>query len=394
MNLCHGTLLSLTMILTCTADSAHAQRVCSERLTGFLASQQQPSVQSNQSLVAQPIAAADTTRPAARKKNAGTTGRQVASVGQQPDRVIKNRKFRFDYAFTLHGLEHGTRVRVWLPYPIREDDSLGTDAAQRVTALNHNIPVKVHLNTEPKYGNRILYFEIEAPESGKLDIDVPYRVERREVTTSSAAVRFELRKTLRDRLLLRNERVPITGKPTKLIAFLDLKRDPIALGRQLYDAVDSHVEYKKQGTGWGQGDVLWVCDSKYGNCTDFHSLFISLARSRKLPSLFEIGFPIPVGKKSGSVSGYHCWAWFFPDGRQPVPVDISEADKHPELKDYYFGNLSADRISFSLGRDLDLVPQQSASPLNYFVYPHVEVDGKLLPKNQIKLRFSFQDLMD
>ena len=32
-----------------------------------------------------------------------------------------------------------------------------------------------------------------------------------------------------------------------------------------------------------QGDVLWVCDSRFGNCTDFHSLFISWARAKGLP---------------------------------------------------------------------------------------------------------------
>src|SRR3712207_7840796 len=40
---------------------------------------------------------------------------------------------------------------------------------------------------------------------------------------------------------------------------------------------------------------------------------------------------------------YHCWAAFAPAGRGWVPVDISEADKHPEMTDYYFGNLTADR---------------------------------------------------
>ena len=61
------------------------------------------------------------------------------------------------------------------------------------------------------------------------------------------------------------------------------------------------------------------------------------------------------------------------------------------MKDYYFGKLTADRISFSTGRDIELVPKSENGALNYFVYPVVEVDGKRWPKDKIKLQFSFKD---
>ena len=73
-------------------------------------------------------------------------------------------------------------------------------------------------------------------------------------------------------------------------------------------------------------------------------------------------------------------------------MDISEADKHPEMKEYYFGNLTEDRVTFSVGRDVDLQPKQAGPPLNFFVYPYVEVDGKPLPKEQIQLRFTYADV--
>jgi transglutaminase-like putative cysteine protease len=159
----------------------------------------------------------------------------------------------------------------------------------------------------------------------------------------------------------------------------------------LYELVDEHVAYKKEGTGWGRGDTNWVCDSRYGNCTDFHSLFLSLARSQGLPARFEIGFSIPNGKQEGPIAGYHCWAWFYLDDRGWIPVDISEADKHPELKDYYFGNLTADRVTFSTGRDLELVPKAQHAPLNYFIFPHVEVEGEVWPIENVELQFEFKE---
>ena len=60
-------------------------------------------------------------------------------------------------------------------------------------------------------------------------------------------------------------------------------------GRAMYDYTFSTMRYDKSGTGWGKGDTLWACDAKRGNCTDFHSVFISMARSQHLPAKFEIG---------------------------------------------------------------------------------------------------------
>ena len=135
--------------------------------------------------------------------------------------------------------------------------------------------------------------------------------------------------------------------------------------------------------------MLYACDAKKGNCTDFHSLFIAMARSQGIPARFEIGFPLPADKHSGEIAGYHCWADFYLDGKGWIPVDISEAWKHPEKRDYFFGSHDVNRVQFSMGRDLKLAPAQEGKPLNYFVYPYVEVDGREYPN--IALAFSFAD---
>src|SRR6185369_7554919 len=124
------------------------------------------------------------------------------------------------------------------------------------------------------------------------------------------------------------------------------------------------------------------CESKFGNCTDFHSLFISLARGNKIPSKFEMGFSIPA-KHKGAIPGYHCWAWFMPNADGWIPVDISEANRFPDMKKYYFGNLTEDRVQFTTGRDITLDPPQSGPALNFFVYPYVEVDGQPYPQEKI-----------
>jgi transglutaminase-like putative cysteine protease len=147
--------------------------------------------------------------------------------------------------------------------------------------------------------------------------------------------------------------------------------------RAIYDYVFATMRYDKTGTGCGRGDVL-------------HSLFIAMARSQGIPARFEIGFPLPGETHSGDIPGYHCWAEFFEPQHGWIPVDISEAWKHPEKKDYFFGAHDANRVLFTIGRDLELNPRQAGHPLNYFIYPYVEVQGK--EYSNVSLAFSFSDL--
>jgi hypothetical protein len=105
-----------------------------------------------------------------------------------------------------------------------------------------------------------------------------------------------------------------------------------------------------------------------------------------------LGFPIPTKHGAGAIGGYHCWAWFLPDKKGWVPVDISEANRNPDLKNYYFGNLSEDRVRFTTGRDINLEPRQKGPALNFFIYPYAEVDGQPYPQEKIDRRFAYEDV--
>jgi hypothetical protein len=48
-------------------------------------------------------------------------------------------------------------------------------------------------------------------------------------------------------------------------------------------------------------------------------------------------------------------------------------------------------VIFTTGRDIELIPRQQGPALNYFVYPHIEVDGVAWPREQIKLQLSYKD---
>jgi transglutaminase-like putative cysteine protease len=162
--------------------------------------------------------------------------------------------------------------------------------------------------------------------------------------------------------------------------------------RALYEYTFTTMVYDKSAAGAGQGNSLWACNAKRGNCTDFHSVFISMMRSQQIPVKFEIGFPVPTSQAASDVAGYHCWAEFYTHDFGWFPVDISEAWKHPEKKDYFFGANDENRVQFTTGRDIILSPQQQGAPLNYFVYPYVEMDGK--PWLNIANAFSFSEVTD
>ncbi len=157
--------------------------------------------------------------------------------------------------------------------------------------------------------------------------------------------------------------------------------------RALYGYVLDHMRYDKSAPGWGRGDTERACDVGLGNCTDFHSLFISLARANGIPARFDMGITIEPGPEPGHTSGYHCWAWFHTDGAW-VPVDISEADKHPERAGFYYGNLGADRVTFSTGRDV-VLPGMHGQPLNYLpVSGYAEADGVPLASISHSIRYT------
>ncbi len=300
-----------------------------------------------------------------------------------PPAPARTRNFQFTYAADVTGLNPGQEARIWLPVAPSNDD-------QEAAIVSRDLPGEGKIGREKQYGNDILYVEARADADGKVPLKLVYKVTRREVKGDGGKDVKESPDQLA-RYLKPDARVPITGKPLELLKGVELPKDQTAAAKVMYDVIDDTLKYGKDKPGWGNGDSAWACDNKTGNCSDFHSLFMSMARSQGIPAKFEIGFPLPEKRGAGDVAGYHCWAKFRPAGRGWIPVDISEANKHPQLREYYFGNLTENRVAFSTGRDLELVPKQDGGPVNFLVYPYVEVDGKVWPQEKILKKFSFRD---
>jgi transglutaminase-like putative cysteine protease len=301
-------------------------------------------------------------------------------------RAQESRHFIFHYDFTVKNLPPGKKIRIWIP-------AAQSDMYQEVKVVSVQGSMPLEKARESRFGNEIYYVETLRAAPADLHFEIEYDVVRHErvaLSTAPHVVAASLSTKEKREDLQPDALVPITGLPADLAAKVtEGKTQPLDKARAIYDYVFATMRYDKTGVGWGHGDVLYACDAKKGNCTDFHSLFIAMARSQGLPARFEIGFPLPPDKHSSEIAGYHCWSDFYIDGKGWIPVDISEAWKHQEKRDYFFGSHDVNRVQFSMGRDLRLNPPQDGKPLNYFVYPYVEVDGQ--EYGNVSLAFSFSD---
>lgn len=286
----------------------------------------------------------------------------------QHDSPDRERAFEFTEELILDVPEDAGSVRLWIPVPAQ-------NANQSTEVLEVDAPFSYRMMMDEDFDNRMLYMEKESPfMNQRVQITIRYKIVRvaqngaREAGGESPEVKEYLEP--RGLEVINGKIRKIARRTTKGI------KDPMAKARALYDYVQGHMSYDKTGEGWGRGDSVYACDVSKGNCTDFHSLFITLARASGIPARFQMGIPLPK-EVSGEPSGYyHCWAEFYIDGRGWFPVDISEAWKDPKKSDYFFGNLDADRLLLSTGREIRLSPAQNGSPLNYFSRPYIEIDGK------------------
>jgi transglutaminase-like putative cysteine protease len=273
---------------------------------------------------------------------------------------------------------------MWLPVP-------RSDAHQEISGLliDSDFPYTIH--EDPEYGNRMLYVKADAPMPESGSVQVCFTVRREAVLEGGTRGDgpYAGPDTGIARFLLPDALVPVDGpiaeEASRVVAG---RTSDLEKAKAIYDHLTRTLLYDKSGTGWGRGDALFACNVRRGNCTDFHSLFIGMARASGIPARFVIGFPLPPDANEGDVPGYHCWAEFYTDASGWIPVDASEAHKRPEMHEFYFGGLDPDRVQFTIGRDIRLEPPVTAARVNYFIYPFALVDGKLFEKVETHFRFS------
>src|SRR6185369_578654 len=194
-----------------------------------------------------------------------------------------HRSFRFTYAFSVREVPAGKPLSIWFPEAV-------SDQWQDVKVVSQTGDLPLRRTKEKQYGDAMFHAETKKAGKPEYHFEVVYEVTRRE-RVGFRDGQFIGPATNTPKLVLArfsssDALVPTTGRLADLAADqvkLQNATTPIEKARAIYDYVFTTMRYDKTGTGWGRGDSEWACDSKHGNCTDFHSLFASMARSQHIP---------------------------------------------------------------------------------------------------------------
>ncbi|PYN97086.1 MAG: hypothetical protein DMD89_16980 [Candidatus Rokuibacteriota bacterium] len=305
--------------------------------------------------------------------------------------------------------EGAQRLRVWVALP--QDN----DPAQQVRDLKIEAPYAYRTDRDSE-GSRVLYLEATDPKDKELTIVETFGLTRREirdqVDASKARPLTDADRARFAKYLEANKHVVIDNEIKKLTdEIVGSETNPVLAARKLYDWVLENVEYwvkdPKNKKASPVGSTSYCLTFRTGNCTDFESLWASLARARGIPTQIVYGsFLKPDLRARDQDQSYHCWAEFYAPGLGWVHHDVAVADlyhgdfpvnadneqllrltvadgvfgKDPAKVNYYFGNLDERRVVFSRNRDLMMSPRQDGEPVNALPKAYVEVDGKVHPE--------------
>jgi transglutaminase-like putative cysteine protease len=317
---------------------------------------------------------------------------------------VKHAAFHINNVLTIKVPKGAKTVRVWFAVP--QEDAYSTVRDFTVTS---GYAVRYDRDS---WGNRVGYVDISNPRDEQVILKEEFDLMRTEVrNTFSAADTRPLTDQERRALaayLQPATNVVINDDIRKLAASITGgETNPVLAARKLYDWTYKNVNYWVKDPDHLKaspvGSTEYCLRTKTGNCTDFHSLFASLAIASGIPTRMVYGSLLKPTLNGMDVdASYHCWIQFFAPRLGWLPLDASLAniyaediplnDKNRKLvelttstgyhgadKDkvaYYFGNLDERRLVWSIGRDLTMQPPQDDGPVNSLPKMYVEIDGK------------------
>jgi len=328
----------------------------------------------------------------------------AAIAADRPSMPPQQASFHVANTFTVKIPKGSKNVRIWFAVP--QEDSYST-----IRNLKVGSDYGVHYDRD-SWENRVGYIDIKNPTSDQVTVKEEFDLTRTEELNSiNPAGTRPL--TDRERAALAAYLQPAThvivnDEIKKLAASItNGETNPVIAAHKLYEWTYKNVNYwvkdPEHLKASPVGSTEYCLRSKTGNCTDFHSLFASLAISSGIPVRMVYGSLLKPTLNGMEVdASYHCWIQFFAPRLGWLPLDASLAniyaeeipltDKNkklvelttstgyhgPDMKkvEYYFGNLDERRVVWSIGRDLTMQPPQEDGPVNSLPKAYVEIDGK------------------
>ena len=296
--------------------------------------------------------------------------------------MARERSGEVELAVTIAAPDDSKDVRVWLPYPT-------SDSVQDIS----NVRIKGNFSQsgiyrEKETGNLALYAEWTTPTKDRaitLTFDATGReLIRKDFPAVEPAIPVEIQEYLKSTRF-----IPTDGKVREIALSITNDKQKISeKARAVYQWVVENTVRDPDVKGCGTGEVEKVLAQRGGKCADISSVFVSIARAAGVPAREVFGLRLGKKDEEDMTSGHHCWSEFYVPGYGWVPADAADVRKimlvdKLDLKgaqdkiDYYFGGVEQYRIALARGgRGYYLNPRQNDGPLNYFMYPYAEINGK------------------
>lgn len=313
--------------------------------------------------------------------------------------IPKVKQGEMSFNLTIRTNESTKTARLWLPYPVSNDNQKIEDV---IIKGNYNYS---GIHKDGDYGIIILYAEWINPKEFP-ELTFTFNVTRNEIIMKNFPDEEGSQPIEVEQYLASTSLGPTTGIVKEISdEVTEGKTTILSKATVIYDYLVEHGERDANLSFCGDGDVCELLKNLRGKCVDFSSVFVALARSSGVPAREILGTRI---YKDGDITGaYHCRAEFYLPSYGWVSVDPSDVaklmlnenldlndTKVVESRDYFFGAQTETYIDLSTGRDIILNPEQDADPLNYFMYPYAEVNGEpldFISQEYLKYKVTFKE---
>jgi transglutaminase-like putative cysteine protease len=252
------------------------------------------------------------------------------------------------YIAAVHNGSYGlTKLVVYQSRPIGWD-------AQKNVKIEVVSPTPTRKGTDPTFGNGIYYWLVKnAPRPGsskQFKIQFTFTAYETLTEVNPDTIRPYNKSAALYKLYTRPEKYIESSDPAIVNKANEIAGDvtnPYILARRFYDYVIENVTYKEAGKpGSGAKAMLTY---RQGDCGDYSSLFVALARAKGIPARHVVGYWAVSG-----IDQVHVWAEFYLEGVGWIPVDATVGQVRN--RDYYFGNMDNQRVILNKGLNFPLDP--------------------------------------
>lgn len=299
------------------------------------------------------------------------------------------------YNFEIKAEPDAKKVQLWAPYPLSE-------ASQKIS----NVKISGNYKTskvvkDDATGASYVYAAWEnAKEAPKMTmsfhVDSHFR-KGHALKDNGAKYPADVKK-----YLAASPNIPSDNKKILTIAedAVEGATTNLAKARAIYEWTIANTFRDPDVKGCGLGKALATLNEAKGGgkCADISSVFVTVMRAAGIPTRDVFG--LRSTGKDGEITGdFHCWTEFYLPGTgwvQADPADVRKAmliekldldsPKTKEWTEFFWNGDNLFRIIMSRSdRGITFKPAQAGGPVDYFMYPFAQVDGKTLdffdPKN-------------